>query len=255
MGKEAKVLWARGVSKSFGGVQAVCNVNLDVAQGERHAIIGTNGAGKTTLFNLIAGDLRVTSGTIKIFGQDVTATPLHKRVKLGMRRTYQNPRGFPFLTVQQNIYLALLGTGTKREQLNVFRTASSDQERAARVVEIAKHVHLEDKLDSYVSDLSHGERKQLELGLVLVASPRLLLLDEPAAGLSAKERITMVNLLKQLQRDVTVLLIEHDMDIALGLADQVTVMHEGTVIAQGTPDEISNNALVQEIYLGGLVHV
>ena len=148
-----------------------------------------------------------------------------------------------------------MGTGTKREQLNVFRTASSDQERAARVVEIAKHVHLEDKLDSYVSDLSHGERKQLELGLVLVASPRLLLLDEPAAGLSAKERITMVNLLKQLQRDVTVLLIEHDMDIALGLADQVTVMHEGTVIAQGTPDEISNNALVQEIYLGGSVHV
>ena len=175
MGKEAKVLCQR--SKSF-AVLAVCNVNLDVAQGERHAIIGTNG-GKTTLFNLIAGDLRVTSGTIKIFGQDVTATPLHKRVKLGMRRTYQNPRGFPFLTVQQNIYLALLGTGTKREQLNVFRTASSDQERAARVVEIAKHVHLEDKLDSYVSDLSHGERKQLELGLVLVASPRLLPLDEP----------------------------------------------------------------------------
>ena len=243
----------RGVSKSFGGVQAVRDVSLDVADGERRAIIGTNGAGKTTLFNLIAGDLTVSAGTIRLFGHDVTAMPLHRRTRLGLRRTYQTSALFDGLTVAQNVYLAFLGEQPVWQHLNFFIRAPLNGAMQDRIEAVLDQVGLAHRARDPVAELSHGERRQLEIGLAVATRPRILLLDEPAAGLSLQERTQMVELLKTLDRSMTILLIEHDMNIALGLADAVTVMHEGKVIAQGTPEAIRKDERVQRIYLGGAV--
>lgn len=243
----------RGVSKSFGGVQAVRDVSFDVADGERRAIIGTNGAGKTTLFNLIAGDLTVSTGTIRLFGHDVTAMPLHRRTRLGLRRTYQTSALFDGLTVAQNVYLAFLGEQSVWQHLNFFIRAPLNGAMQGRIEAVLDQVGLAHRARDPVAELSHGERRQLEIGLAVATRPRILLLDEPAAGLSLQERTQMVELLKTLDGSMTILLIEHDMNIALGLADAVTVMHEGKVIAQGTPEAIRKDERVQRIYLGGAV--
>lgn len=246
-------LSVRGVSKSFGGVHAVRDVSLDVADGERRAIIGTNGAGKTTLFNLIAGDLTVSAGTIRLFGHDVTAMPLHRRTRLGLRRTYQTSALFDGLTVAQNVYLAFLGEQPVWQHLNFFIRAPLNGAMQDRIEAVLDQVGLAHRARDPVAELSHGERRQLEIGLAVATRPRILLLDEPAAGLSLQERTQMVQLLKTLDRSMTILLIEHDMNIALGLADAVTVMHEGKVIAEGTPEAIRQDERVQRIYLGGAV--
>lgn len=241
----------RGVSKSFGGVHAVRDVSFDVADGERRVLIGTNGAGKTTLFNLVAGDLRVTKGEIYVFGTNVTRFPVHKRARLGMKRTYQTSALFNGLSVRENIYLAFLGEQSCWSHLNFFKKNTSRTSWAERIEALVEQVGLSDRIDDKAGSLSHGERRQLEIALALATKPRVLLLDEPAAGLSVHERGTMLEILQGLDRDMTLILIEHDMSIALGVADIVTVMHEGSVIAEGTPDEIRANTRVQEIYLGG----
>jgi len=221
-----------GLSCRFGGVQAVSNLCLDVSAGERRAILGPNGAGKTTLFNLISGEVFPTAGRVEVFGQDVTGTPVRKRIKLGLTRTYQTSRLFSQLTVEENLYLAVLGVeGRYLRPVRLIR----DRDYRARARAIAEQVGLSDRLDVLVGSLSHGEQRQLEVAVALAGRPRILMLDEPAAGLSPAERGSLSDLLVSLDPAVTLLLVEHDMDVALRIADWVTVMHEGRIVAEGTP--------------------
>jgi branched-chain amino acid transport system ATP-binding protein len=241
------ILRLRGVGRRFGGVQAVRDVDLDVAHGERRAILGPNGAGKTTLFNLIAGDFQPTSGTIDLMGTDVTNLPARARPKLGVSRTYQKSRLFPGLSVEDNLYLAIVGHDGGR-----LRMARSPHEREQRerARAAAERVWLGDSLDTLVGSLSHGQQRQLEVGMASATDPKLMMLDEPASGLSRGERERLTELLLSLPPDVTLILIEHDMDIALRVAAYVTMMHDGQKVVEGTPDEIRRNQMVHDIYLG-----
>lgn len=241
-------LQLESVSKSFGGVRAVQDVSLTVPQGECRALIGPNGAGKTTLFNVIAGTLKCDSGTITMFGQNITRKPMQGRARLGLGRTYQISQLFLALSVEENLFLATAGTGKIR--LNPFKLWTDHAQERDWATQIARRVRLEDKLKTPVAELSHGEQRQLEIGMALAMKPRLVMLDEPAAGLSPSERSVITEMIDALERDITLILIEHDMDIALGLADQVTVMHQGQIIAAGTPGEIRTDAQVQAVYLG-----
>lgn len=248
------VLHLEGVCKSFSGLHAVRDVHLSVAYGCRHALIGTNGAGKTTLFNLIAGDLPITSGKIYLFGNDVTDLPVYKRTRLGLRRTYQTPALFNGLSVRENLYLSLLGDEAPLRHLSFFKPALRDSGKMERLEITARTVELSNRLEDKVGDLSHGERKQLEIGMVLATNPRLLLLDEPAAGLSAHERGIMTELLRNITSDISIFIIEHDMDMVINLADKITVMYDGIVLAEGDPKEIQSNPDVQRVYLGEAIN-
>ena len=237
-----------GVAKIFGGLRAVDGVSLTVEPGERRALIGPNGAGKTTLFNLIAGALPVTHGTITLFGEDVTRIAPHRRAWLGLARTFQVSNLFPTLTVLENCLLAAQALTPAR--LAMHRPLRGYADLHARARTTLDAVGLGDKASATVRQLSHGEQRQLEIGLALAGAPRLLLLDEPTAGLSPAESRQMATLLAQLDPAMTVLIIEHDMDIALEIAREVTVLHYGRVIADGSRDEIRAHPLVREIYLG-----
>ena len=237
----------QGVGRRFGALQALRDVTMDVPVGERRAILGPNGAGKTTLFNVVAGDYLPTSGTVDLFGVDVTRLAPHRRTRLGLSRTYQSSMLFMGLTVAQSLFLAI--RGVQRGRFDPRRPPADDPARA-RSEEIATLVHLGDVFKAPVGSLSHGQQRQLELGMALAGNPRLLMLDEPAAGLSRGERTLLSSLLKGLPREITVVLVEHDMDVALAAADRVTVMHEGTIIVEGSPDEIQASSTVQDIYLG-----
>jgi len=241
------VLRLRGVGKRFGGVRAVEDVDLDVAVGERRAVLGPNGAGKTTLFNLVAGDFRPSAGTIEILGVDMTNQPARRRTGLGLSRTYQKSRLFLGLSVEDNLYLAIVGREGGR-----FRSYPSrkDPEFRERAREVAEKVWLGHQLRAPVKSLSHGEQRQLELGLARVTDPKVMMLDEPASGLSRGEREQLTQLLMALDPAVTLILIEHDMDVALNVARRVTMMHDGKVIVEGTPAEIRKNDLVHDLYLG-----
>ena len=238
----------RGVGRRFGGLHAVREVDLQVAYGERRAILGPNGAGKTTLFNVISGDMPATSGRIELFGGDVTPLPARQRAKLGLSRTYQKSRLFLGLTVADNLYLAALGI--ERGHLRPVILPKRDRKLRERAEEIATAVGLRDKLDVIVGSLSHGEQRQLEVGMARVPSPKVMMLDEPASGLSRGERVGLTDLLLKLDPGITLLLIEHDMDVALRVAQKVTMMHYGRVIVEGTPAEIWANKFVHDLYLG-----
>jgi branched-chain amino acid transport system ATP-binding protein len=210
-------------------------------------VLGPNGAGKSTLFNLIAGADSATSGSIELFGADATRLGARQRTRAGLSRTFQTSRLLTGLTVEDNLYLAAVGVDGGR-----FRLLRSGRDRTARerARSTADSVGMTDRLDTLAGDLSHGEQRQLEIGLALVAEPRMLLLDEPAAGLSRSERQLLTALLLSLDRDVTLLLIEHDMDVALTVAERVTMMHDGVVIVEGTPAEIRADQRVHDLYLG-----
>jgi len=244
----APVLRLRGIGRRFGGLHAVRDVDLDVAHGERRAILGPNGAGKTTLFNVISGDFRPTSGTIEFLGQDVTALSASARAKLGMGRTYQQSRLFGGLSLEDNLYLATLGV-----QGGHFRPVAAprrDRELRNRARGLAGMVGLRGRDDTLVSSLSHGEQRQLEVAMAHAVNPTLMMLDEPASGLSRGERVALTELLLELDPNITLILIEHDMDVALRVAERVTMMHDGRVIVEGTPDEIRANQMVHDLYLG-----
>src|SRR3712207_6023133 len=241
------VLRLRGVGRRFGGVQAVRDVDLDVGGGERRAILGPNGAGKTTLFNVISGEFPPSAGTIELFGQDVTGLPARKRARLGLTRTFQKSRLFLGLSVEDNLYLAVLGV--RAGHLRPVRT-TTDRAMREEARRLATEVGLGGKSDVLVGSLSHGEQRQLEVGMARAGNPKLMMLDEPAAGLSRGERVALTELLLALDRSITLILIEHDMDVALRVAERVTMMHEGHVIVEGTPDEIRANKLVHDLYLG-----
>jgi branched-chain amino acid transport system ATP-binding protein len=241
------ILRLRGVGRRFGGVHAVRDVDLEIRPGERRAILGPNGAGKTTLFNVISGEFPPTSGAIELFGRDVTVEPGRKRARLGLSRTFQTSRLFLGMTVEDNLYLALLGV--RSGHLRPVRT-KSDGEMRERARAMAERVGLGEVVDHVVGELSHGEQRQLEVGMARSTDPKLMMLDEPAAGLSRAERVRLTEMLRELDPAITLILIEHDMDVALGVADWVTMMHNGSVLVEGTPKEIRANETVHELYLG-----
>ena len=242
------ILRLRGVGRRFGGVLAVHDVDLDVLPGERRALLGPNGAGKTTLFNVVSGEFPPTAGTVELFGRDVTTMPARRRAKLGLTRTFQTSRLFLGLSVEDNLYLAVVGV--RGGHLRPVRLSGRDGVIRERARELAGRVGLERQLGTLVGSLSHGEQRQLEVGMARAGDPRIMMLDEPAAGLSRGERVALTELLLSLDRDITLILIEHDMDVALGVAERVTMMHDGRIIVEGTPAEIRANQLVHDLYLG-----
>lgn len=238
-----------GLTKAFGALVAVRDVSLAVNPGERRAIIGTNGAGKTTLFNLIAGDFRPTHGSLRVFGESIAQVPAYRRTRLGISRTYQTSRVLNGLTVLENLYLAVRGVQPYRFSI---RWPKASDEHRVRSVELAGRVGLEARVNVMASELSHGEQRQLEIGMALAGRPKLLLLDEPAAGLSPVERPKLTEMLRRLPAEVTVVLIEHDMDVALQVADRVAVMHDGALVFEGSPRDTAASPLVQSLYLGSI---
>jgi len=242
------VLQLDGVTRRYGGVCAVDDVTLEVAGGERHVVIGPNGAGKTTLFKLISRLESVSDGRIRVFDRDVTRMAPYRVAHLGLARTYQITQVFGALSVLENVLLAV--QGPLRSKFRMLRPALGQRALVAKARETLDRVGLGHRIDRLAAELGHGEQRQLELGLALASDPKLLLLDEPAAGLSGADRTTIRDLVRGLPEDVTVLLIEHDMELALGLADRVTCLHNGALVAQGTPDEIKADERVKDIYLG-----
>ena len=237
-----------GLAKDFGGLRAVDGVSFDVAAGERHVLIGPNGAGKTTLFHCITGVLWPSAGEVALFGRGITRLAEPARTALGMSRTFQISNVLADLAVIENMILALLGTDRRKWVLH--RPVDTFGAVRARAMEGLARVGLERRAESPARLLSYGERRQLELALALNSNPRVLLLDEPCAGLSPSERQRISQTIAALPREITLLMIEHDMDVALALADRVTVLHRGKVILEGTPTEVQANPEVREVYFG-----
>ncbi len=236
------------LSKVFGGLRAVDDASLSVTRGERRVLIGPNGAGKTTLFNCIAGTMPPTSGRVMLFGKDISALAENRRTALGMGRTFQISNVLTDLTVFENLMLAIVGTDSRK--WTMFRPVGSFTAERTQALASLERVGLTGRADEHVKFLSYGERRQLELALALNINPKVLLLDEPCAGLSPSERQTFSQLIVALPREITLIMIEHDIDIALALADRVTVLHHGKVILDGTPGEVRSNAQVREVYFG-----
>jgi branched-chain amino acid transport system ATP-binding protein len=242
------VLELRGLCKSFGGLQAVRDVTFKIMPGDRKAIIGPNGAGKTTLFNLITGIFPSTSGQILLFGKDVTTWPSHRRTALGMARTFQITHLFPRLTVLDNVLLAI--EGLRNSKFVMWRFQTSYPVVYDKAYALLERAGFMDRKDTEVRYLSHGEQRQLEIVLGLASDPKILLLDEPAAGLSSGESTEMAKFLMALDPKLAILLIEHDMSVVFDVADRISVLHFGEVLETGTPQQIHDSRRVQEIYLG-----
>ena len=237
------------LTHDFGGLRALDGVSLTVGVGERRVILGPNGAGKTTLFNLITGLLAPAAGRIHLFEHDVPLLAPYRRARLGLGRTFQITTLFPRLTVLESVLLAVQGADHARFAL--VRPRSAYRHLTERAEELLAAWGLADRRAVPTRELSYGEQRQVELLLALAGRPRALLLDEPTAGLAAAETATVAGIIQRFPRDVTVLLIEHDMDVALSLADRITVLHQGRVLAEGTRDEIRSDPRVTQIYLGG----
>jgi branched-chain amino acid transport system ATP-binding protein len=241
-------LSVHSLCKSFGGLRVTTNVNLTVEAGERRLIIGPNGAGKTTLFNLITGEIKPDSGSITLFGRDITKVASRRRAHLGMARTYQIITLFPRDTIQRNVTLALLGLSPLR--WNAFGSLDQHHHLAERAHGALAQVGLAEIAHRPLSETSYGERRRVEIAMALAQNPRILLLDEPFAGLSVDERRDVQQLLAAIPRDITVVMIEHDMDVALEFAERITVLHFGEVIVEGTRAEVVSHPRTREVYLG-----
>lgn len=235
------------VSRHFGALVALADIIMTVRAGERRAVLGSNGAGKTTLFNAIVGDFPPTTGRVRLFGEDVTDLSVHERIRRGLRRTYQISLLFGGLSVIDNIFLACRGVGKGRFSLLRPRRNDGAMEMAETLLAA---VHLDAVRDTPVGTLSYGQQRQLEIALALSGAPRLILFDEPAAGLSPTERSELVEILQALPSHIGYIIIEHDMDVALRVSESVTMMHNGRIFKEGTPEEIENDPEVQELYLG-----
>ena len=236
------------LDKSFGGLRVTRKLDLDVAPGERRLIIGPNGAGKTTLFNLIAGELRPDAGSIALFGHELAGLPVRRRAHLGLSRTYQIITLFPNDTLLRNVILSLLGLS--RLRWNPFLRLDRQGELIERAAEVLARVGLGHMAHRPLSETSYGERRRVEIAMALAQNPRVLLLDEPFAGLSVDERQEVKALLSRIPRDVTIVMIEHDMDVALDFAERISVMHFGEVVVEGTRAEVVADPRTKEIYLG-----
>jgi len=242
------ILTLTDVVVAFDALRAVDGINLTVPRGQRRAIIGPNGAGKTTLFNAIAGAMPPTSGWISFDGHNITRLPPHRRAQLGISRTFQITNLFSTLSIHDNMILALRGLSSRK--FSLFGLPDTDSAEAARIAAALGAARLAARADVTVKELSYGEQRQLEIALSLVTTPTMLLLDEPAAGLSPSERSMVADIIRSLDRNITVVLIEHDMDLALGIVDFVTCMFEGRILVEEPPEGIRRNARVQEVYLG-----
>jgi len=236
------------LNKAFGGLRVTVTVNLVVEPGERRLIIGPNGAGKTTLFNLITGELRADSGRIMLFGRDLTSIAARRRTHLGLARTYQIITLFPGETLARNITLSLLGLS--RLRWNPLVRLNGQRDLLDQAHETLVRVGLEDLADRPVAQTSYGERRRVEIAMALAQDPKVLLLDEPFAGLSVEERRDVLSMISSIPRDVTIVMIEHDMDVALEFAERITVLHFGQVIVEGTRAEVVEHPRTKEIYLG-----
>ena len=244
------LLEVKNATRAFGNLIAVRGVSLAVKPGELRAIIGPNGAGKTTFFNMISGFVRPTSGNIIFDGQDVTEFPAHQRVKIGMARTFQITEIFPELTVRENLRIPVeVAAGY---ELSAWLSRDADGEIRARVVDLLQMSGLTEKADRLVGELSHGDQRATEIMMALALKPRLLLLDEPTAGMGDQETYDITQLIRKLHKDqnLTIVLIEHDMRVVFHLADRIMVLAEGEMLAEGTPQEIAANEAVQAAYLG-----
>jgi branched-chain amino acid transport system ATP-binding protein len=236
------------ISVRFGGLQALEQVSITLEKGERRVILGSNGAGKTTLFNVISGLIAPASGRILLAGRDITALPPHRRAACGLARTFQITTLFAHLSVLDNIQLAV--QALDRKAFTMHRPASAFPHIGERARELMEAWGLWQKRNLPARALSYGEQRQVEMVMALAHRPQVLLLDEPAAGLSATEKQRMISLIRQLDDDISILLIEHHMDVAFALAEQVTVLHQGRMVTEGTPEEVRNDARVRQIYLG-----
>jgi branched-chain amino acid transport system ATP-binding protein len=245
-----EILETRSLTKAFGALTAVNAVSLTIEAGSLHSIIGPNGAGKTTLFNLLTGTFAPTSGKIVFDRKDITGTPANRIAHLGLARSYQRTTVFPAFSLFDNVWVSSFSR-SKRSGL-VWRNANTYPEVAERANQALRDVGLENKSKQLAREISHGEQRQLELAIALAAAPRVLLLDEPAAGLSPEETRRMVALVRALKGRYTIVLIEHKMDIIMSVSDRISVMHFGSLIAEGTPGEIQKNAEVRRAYLGGV---
>lgn len=244
----SEALKTERLSKNFGGLEALQNVDLSVEAGSRRAIIGPNGAGKTTLFNLIAGEFIPSSGSVSIFGQDITDMPMHSRIHVGIGRGFQINNLFLKLSVLDNVLLGIKACRNFGFQL--FRPISAYTDIYSKANQLLERVGLWEKRNESVSALAYGEQRQMEIILALASDPRILLLDEPTAGLSMSESKELIDLIQNLGKDVTMLMIAHDLDLVYEVADQISVLHYGQIVAEGTPEEIQEHPKVKEIYLG-----
>lgn len=243
-----EALKTEGLCKNFGGVQAVKDVSFKVEAGEKVAIIGPNGAGKTTLFNLINGQEKVTTGKVYLFGQDVTKMPAYSRAQLGQGRSYQLLNLFPKLSVLHSILLAVQGTESCRFQL--YRPITAYKHLFTKAQKLLDEMELWDKRNEVVQTLGYGEQRELEIAVSLASEPKLLLLDEPSCGLTTEESADIINIIRDLGPDITVVLIAHDMDLVFGLANRIIVLHNGQIIADAVASEIQADPRVKEIYMG-----
>jgi branched-chain amino acid transport system ATP-binding protein len=241
-------LVVNNLSKAFGGLRVTNKVNLTVAPGERRLIIGPNGAGKTTLFNLITGELTPDSGSVALLGKNITGLPIRKRTHLGMARTYQIITLFGRDTIEHNVMLALLGLSPLR--WNPFIAFHRQGHLSGQARAALNRVGLEHIAARPLAETSYGERRRVEIAMALAQNPKVLLLDEPFAGLSIDERQDVRKLLQAIPRDVTIVMIEHDMDVALDFADRITLLHFGEVIVEGNRAEVVDNPRTREVYLG-----
>ncbi len=244
----ANALELRGVTRLFGALAALVDISLTVKPGERRAVLGSNGAGKTTLFNCITGDFPPSSGTIRFFGEDVTAFPPYERIRRGLCRTYQISALFSGLSVLDNVYLAC--RGVLRGRYSFIRARRNDALVHA-AENLIQAVHLTPIKDRLVAELAYRQQRQLEIALALAGAPRFILFDEPAAGPSPTERAELIDILSSLPAHIGYIVIEHDMDVALRVVERVTMMHNGRIFKEGAPQEIEADPEVQELHLGG----
>lgn len=243
-----EALKVQGLSITFGGVNALLDVTFSVNVGEKLAIIGPNGAGKTTLLNVLNGQLSPTAGRIQLFRQDVTTLPTHRRAHLGQARSFQITSLFPNLTLLNNALLAFHGTRPSRFQMarsvNAYRDAFSHAEK------LLGSIGLWEKRNEVVNAISYGDQRKVEIALALASEPKLLLLDEPSAGLTSGESADIADMIRNLEAGITVLVVDHDMDLVFGVAERIIVLHYGQIIAEGTCEEIQADARVRDIYMG-----
>ncbi len=236
------------ISRYFGGVQALANVSFEVEPGERRLIIGPNGAGKTTLFNMLSGALAVSGGTVTLFGRDITHLPPYERARMGLSRTFQITNLLPRLTVLENVILAV--QADDQGVFSLFTRMRAKHALFEKADALLQDWGLRELAACAAREISYGEQRQIDLILAVAMRPKVLLLDEPTAGLSAAEVVRVVGMVRSLPKDMTILMIEHDMDVAFELADRITVLHHGRLIAEGGVEAIRNNPQVTQIYLG-----
>jgi branched-chain amino acid transport system ATP-binding protein len=247
--KNSVIFELKGISKSFDGLQALDSVDLAIHHGERHAIIGPNGAGKTTLFNVIIGELEPDAGEAHLFNRLLNKRPTRKRIHMGLGRTYQITNLFQELTAEQNIFLAV--NGSDKKALRLFKPWRQEHGKVAQVLRIAEQIGLQkDHLQTPVKELSYGDQRKLDLSLAIAGNPKLLLLDEPMAGLARGERPQIAKLITNLDPEIAVIIIEHNIEVAFDIVEKVTVLHMGRIIAQGEPETIRTNREVREVYMG-----